>query len=53
MGYYKYKIYYTVKGKPFTTDVIVWSDKVNAALNRFYKMGFNFDEITYAEKVRN
>lgn len=50
---YKYRVYYTVKGKPFTTDVVVWSDKVDAALKRFYKMGFNFDEVTYAEKVKD
>ena len=48
---YKYRIYYTTKGKPFTMDVVVFKDDLKAALNRFYKDAFNYDEVTYAEKI--
>ncbi len=48
---YKYRIYYTTKGKPFTMDVVVFNDSLKAALNRFYKDAFNYDEVTYAEKI--
>ena len=48
---YKYRIYYTTKGKPFTMDVVVFKDNLKSALNRFYQAAFNFDEVTYAEKI--
>lgn len=48
---YKYRIYYTTKGKPFTMDVVVFEDDLKLALNRFYRVAFNFDEVIYAEKI--